>query len=378
MSKIRILVLVLLNILTVDLYAQMVDRKASFGTRNLFHNLLKIDSKGVLFGHQDDMAYGIGWQYQQGRSDIKELTGEYPAVLGWDLAGLENNREKNIDGVPFEQMGEYIRSAYNLGLVNTISWHMDNPLNGNTAWDTTSVTTVKEMLPGGKVHEKYKQWLDKFVKFNETLVGDDGKLIPILFRPFHEHSGSWFWWGKKECTPTDYKELWKFTVKYLRKVKKLHNLIYVFNPNDFTSETEYLERYPGDDYVDVLSFDTYQTGPVSNGEAFKSRLAAKLVIQDNLAKKHNKISAIAEIGYVEIPDPNWWSEVLWKGIEQHPPAFIMAWRNAGFRELEKDNHYYAPHLGHPSSVDFMKMMEEKKILFQGAAKSLDLYANPKP
>ncbi|MEJ2883123.1 glycoside hydrolase family 26 protein [Pedobacter sp. GR22-6] len=371
------LFLCLLYMLSPALRAQTVDRKASTETKNLYENLRRLSGRAVLFGHQDDMAYGVGWKYEEGRSDLKELSGEYPAVFGWDLARLERNESTNLDGVPFDKMREYIRQAYALGAVNTFSWHMDNPLNGKTAWDTTSLVTVKEMLPGGQVHKKYRDWLDQFAAFNSALKGNDGKQIPILFRPFHEHSGSWFWWGKKECTPAEYRDLWRFTIHYLRDVKQSHNLLYVFNPSDFTTEAEYLERYPGNDYVDVLSFDSYQYGPISNGEAFRNGLALKLKIQDSLAKRYHKISAIGEMGYVEIPDPNWWSEVVWKGIENHTPAFLLVWRNAGYRPQEKDNHYYAPYKGQNSAEDFLKMYRERKFLLQKGVAFLNLYAKPK-
>lgn len=374
MSRKSLLILCILLIYSLDSYCQLTDVQATVETKSLFNKLLKMKKSGVLFGHQDDLAYGVGWSYQPGRSDIKELTGQYPAVFGWDLAGLEKDEEKNIDGVPFDRMVEYIRKGYNMGAVNTLSWHMDNPLNGKTAWDTSSPNTIKEMLPGGSVHQKYKQWLDRFVKFNSRLTGAHGKPIPLLFRPFHEHSGDWFWWGSKGCSPQEYQEIWKFTVHYLRDVKQQHNLIYVFNPSEFTTAREYLTRYPGNSEVDVLSFDTYQYGKVDNGETFSKTLAGKLKIQDSLAKKNHKISAIAEMGYVEIPDPKWWSEVVWKGISQHPPAFILFWRNAGFREKEKDNHYYVPYKGHRSAANFLKMKRKKRFLFQLDAASLNLYA----
>ena len=62
-----------------------IDRLATKETVNLYRNLKKLLDKGILFGHQDDLAYGVGWQYEEGRSDIKDVTGDYPAVYGWEL-----------------------------------------------------------------------------------------------------------------------------------------------------------------------------------------------------------------------------------------------------------------------------------------------------
>ncbi|TDQ06339.1 glycoside hydrolase family 26 protein [Pedobacter metabolipauper] len=359
------------------LMAQTADKNATRETKNLYLNLQRYQGNGVLFGHQDDMAYGVGWKYEKDRSDIKDLAGQYPAVLGWDVAGLEKNNSRNLDGVPFDQMRDFIKKAYDLGAVNTFSWHMDNPLNGNTAWDTTSTVTVKSMLPGGAAHATYKTWLNSFAAYVKTLKGSDGKLIPILFRPFHEHTGSWFWWGKKESTPQEYKALWQFTVRYLRDVKQTHNLIYVFNPSGFDTEAEYLERYPGNDYADVLSFDIYQYGDVAGGKAFSADLAKKVAIQHQIALKNKKITAIAEMGYVEIPDPKWWSEVVWKAIEAHQPSYLLVWRNAGYRKQENDQHYYAPYKGHRSSADFLELFNQKKLILQKGAQQYRMYSDHK-
>lgn len=349
-------------------FGQLTDKKATAETKKLYKNLGRLSGEKILFGHQDDMAYGVGWKYQQGRSDIKDLTGEYPAVFGWDVAGLENDKLQNIDGVPFPNMRNYIKRAYDLGAINTLSWHMDNPLNGKNSWDTTSMT-VKSMLPGGSKHLVYKNWLNKFSVFIKTLKGSDGKAIPILFRPFHENGGNWFWWGASSCTADQYKELWQFTIRYLRDHQKLHNLIYVFNPCDFKTEEQYLERYPGDDFVDILSFDSYQYGGIEKGETFHQELSKSLAIQNELAKRKHKLSAIAETGFVEIPDVNWWTNVLAKAIQMHKPSYILFWRNAGYREQEKDNHYYAPYPGQVSASDFLRFLAENEILLQkGIAK----------
>jgi mannan endo-1,4-beta-mannosidase len=52
-----------------------------------------------------------------------------------------------------------------------------------------------------------------------SLKGSDGKSIPILYRPFHELTGNWFWWCKNNATPQEFKQIWKFTINYLEKQK---------------------------------------------------------------------------------------------------------------------------------------------------------------
>lgn len=352
--------------------AQLTDTRASQQTRNLYKNLMRLSGKEILFGHQDDMAYGVNWKYQEGRSDVKDLTGAYPAVFGWDVAGLETGKKVNIDGVSFQKMRAYIKHAYDMGAVNTISWHMDNPANGKTAWDTSSAA-VPSILPEGEKHFLYRNWLDQFALFAKSLKGSDGKAIPILFRPFHENGGSWFWWGTKTCTPQQYKALWQFTVTYLRDKKQVHNLIYVFNPCDFKTEAEYLERYPGDRFADVLSFDYYQYGGITKGETFIQDVSRGLAIQQQIATKAKKLSALAETGFVEIPDADWWTTVFAKAMEQHKPAYVLLWRNAGYREQEKDNHYYTAYPGQASAADFLKLVKEHQVILQKGLKKYAIY-----
>ena len=66
----------------------LVDKCANFQTVRLFEFLRDSPNKGILFGHQDDLAYGVNWQSESGRSDIKEVCGQYPAVFGWDIGGI--------------------------------------------------------------------------------------------------------------------------------------------------------------------------------------------------------------------------------------------------------------------------------------------------
>jgi len=61
----------------------------------LFEQLKSVGNKGILFGHQDDLAYGVTWAYVEGRSDTKEAAGDYPALFGWELGGIELGHKLN-------------------------------------------------------------------------------------------------------------------------------------------------------------------------------------------------------------------------------------------------------------------------------------------
>lgn len=350
------------------------DKEATAETKALFKNLKTLSLKGYLFGHQDDLAYGVNWKYEKQRSDVKEVCGDYPAVYGWDLGGIERTgSEKNLDGVPFKNMRQFIKEGYKRGGVITLSWHLDNPSTGGNAWDTTH-GTVASVLPGGINHTVYKSWLDKVASFILSLKGENKELIPILFRPYHELTGTWFWWGPNNCTPDQFKVLWRFTNYYLREVKKCHNLIYVYNTSgDFKNVNEFLQRYPGNDMADILSFDTYQWGDPSKESWFISNTANALKILDSAAAETNKLTAIAETGFEAIPYPVWWTEVLHKAIGNHKISYVLVWRNHGYNEGMKKMHYYAPFKGQVSEKDFIKFYEAPNTLFEKDAAKENLY-----
>lgn len=342
-------------------------------TKTLYQNLHVLSKKAVLFGHQDDLAYGVGWKYQEGRSDVKETAGDYPAVYGWDIGKIEHGAANNIDGVPFDKMRGYIKQAYERGAVITISWHFDNPLTGGSSWDTTR-NTVKAILPEGDKHELYKQWLDKAANFLLSLKGPKGEYIPVLFRPFHELTGRWFWWGSNTTTPAEMKEIWQFTTNYLRKTKKIDHLIMVYNTNDFKTREDFLRSYPGDDYVDVLSFDTYQFD-LKKKENFIKEIKRQSEIVTKLASEKNKLAAFAETGFENVPDPNWWTATLWPAIKDYPLSYVLVWRNAGYMPSSKKMHYYAPYKGDVSAEDFKRFSQNPKVLLEKKLHAKKIYQN---
>src|SRR3984957_21091402 len=78
------------------------DKKATKETINLYNNLKKLLDKGFMLGHQDDLAYGGGWKYENGRSDVKDITGDYLQVYGGELGKLDLDDDENVAGVHFE------------------------------------------------------------------------------------------------------------------------------------------------------------------------------------------------------------------------------------------------------------------------------------
>jgi mannan endo-1,4-beta-mannosidase len=339
------------------------DLRATTETRELYNSMQRLVGAGILFGHHDDTGYGVNWKYNNDSSDVKAVTGQYPAVYGWDLAKIEQGSLNDINGLPFALQKERAIEAYERGGINTFSWHMDNPTDGKTAWDTTR-RTVADIIPGGAFNDAYMQYLDRAAKYLNNLKGKDGEHIPILFRPFHELTGTWFWWGKNTCTPDEFKTLWKFTINYLQGTKGLHNLLIVYSVADFDSEADFLQRYPGDDYVDFIGFDNYC---YKNIHSYEKSLDKRLALLDEIATKHNKLACLAETGYLNIPQANWWTNVLLPIISKYNTSYMLTWRNADEKQ------YYAPYPGQESAEDFKKFSESDHVMFQNRLTPLGVY-----
>ncbi len=339
-----------------------VDKHATAETIHLYQNLKKLLAKGFMMGHQDDLAYGAGWRYEAGRSDIKDVTGDYPAIYGWELGRIEIDRPANLDSVPFDKIKAFIHDGYERGGVITISWHLNNPLTGKTAWDPAP-GTVASILPGGEKHELFKSWLDKIAGFMLSLKGSHGEYIPVIFRPFHELNGDWFWWGGKNCAPVEMQQLYRFAEHYLRDEKNVHNLLYAFNTDRFASKEAYLEKYPGDEWVDIIGFDIYQGNSIKKNEDFARELDKSMSVLEAIAKEKNKIPALTEFGYNGLPDSNWWTSVMLKTLAPHHFAYALAWRNAGYMSA-KQYEIYVPYKGQASAADFVEFYKADKTLFQ--------------
>ncbi|MCI7088521.1 MAG: glycoside hydrolase family 26 protein [Prevotella sp.] len=350
-------------------------------TENLLANLRKISANGYLIGHQDDPGYGVGWVGDSCRSDVKSVCNDYPALIGFDLGHLELGDSVNLDGVPFNRMREEIIRQYDRGGMVTLSWHLDNPLTGGSAWvKPDSLTdqekqTVASVLEGGECHEKFLGWLDTLASFLNSLETPYGVKVPVLFRPWHEHTGSWFWWGQNLCTTDQYKALWKLTEDRLKE-KGVNNVLYAYSPGtEFAGDADkYLERWPGDGMVDVIGFDTYCTNNPEDTTAinnYRNGLDLGLKTICEIAKQHNVVPALSETGMESLGMENWWTEVLMPVLNKYPIAYVLLWRNAH----DKPGHFYMPYPGQKTVSDFVKFYNDKRTLFVKDINGLYLQVN---
>lgn len=259
--------------------------------------------------------------------------------------------------------------TYNRGGVITVAWHFSNPVSGGGFYwkDSVSLPAVKYIIPGGEAHDQYKAILREVGDWANNTKGADGKAVPMIFRPFHEFDGGWFWWGKPHASREEFISLWKFTVSFLRDSMNVHSFIYAFSPdNRFNTEEEYLERYPGDEWVDLVGMDNY--GDMGRDGYRLDAAEQKLRIVSQYAERKNKLAAFTETGLESIPNTSWWNDVLLKVLKSNGKklCYVLVWRN----DRQSATHYYAPYPGHASVPDFIRFYEDPYTLFESDLKDI--------
>ncbi len=322
------------------------------------------------YAHQDDLVYGHSWRVEVpseddlSRSDVFSVCGSFPAIVGFDLGGIELGDSANLDGVDFSLMRRAAVSHSEAGGIVTFSWHMRNPLTGGDSWDISTDEAVSSVLSGGENHDKFISWLGKAADFLDSLRDSKGNRIPVIFRPWHENIGSWFWWGGNLCTAEQYKELFALTHDYFSKQRGLDNILWAYSPNSEISKEQYFSRYPGDEYIDILGVDHYEFlsdgGDVAQAdEHYRKVLAADLAYMQEYAGEKGKLIAVTETGFEGIPNPTWWTEVLLRTVKDYPICYVLTWRNA----WDKPGHYYAPYPGSKDAEDFVKFYQDQRTIF---------------
>ena len=369
MKKFFILIFLLSVTWLQGLFAQslLADPQALPEVVSLYNSLLEVQKSGqVLLGHHDALAYGHAWRDELGRSDVKDIAGSHPAICSVDFGKIEHGASININRVPFDKMREVIQYAHRRKQVILICWHVDNPKTyapgsnypAGTSWDNSDTTVVKEILQeGSPLNIKFKGWMDLLAEYILTLKDDDGKPIPFIFRPWHEHTQTWSWWGAKCTTDEEFVEFWKFTIRYLRDTKGLHQMMYAISPqmdNVYPQTKERLTfRWPGDEYVDFIGIDCYHG---RRKEAFVSNVKHLT----ELAAEKNKPCGVTETGIEGVPYPQYFTEEILPVLEDNNLSMVVFWRN----DDRSEKHHYVSYKGHNSEADFLKFCQSPTILLE--------------
>ena len=250
----------------------------------------------ILFGHQNAGHIGVSITAKDGtQSDVKNLVGKHPAVVGVDTLSFWGYEGKMDDLI------KVVKQLHKEGVIITLSSHMPNfALGGKEFIDYTPNMTDgnvgERLLPGGDLNSKFLKFLNAIAEFVNGCIDINGERIPMIFRPFHESNGDWFWWGPKHMSDESFVALFRYTIDYLRNVKGIRSLLYSYSPNGpIDSMSQYMKRYPGDEYVDVLGLDMYWDRP-QHGDPFLGKILTSLEIISDVAASHGKVYAITEIG----------------------------------------------------------------------------------
>jgi mannan endo-1,4-beta-mannosidase len=242
-----------------------VNPNATPEAKRLLEYIYSISGKKILTAEHEQL-----YVMSKDVDSIAKLTGKYPAIWGGEF-GFSDERH-DVDNIKYRpKLLQEILKQHADGSLITMTYHQAPPTIGEPCGFSPGVIgklTPGEyhdlLTPGTKLYESWKTIADRLAELFKTL---QDKNIPVLFRPYHEMNGGWFWWSGTKGDSC-YIKLYRQLYNYFTYQWKLNNLIWVWAPssNNFNLK----EYYPGDQYVDILGFDIYPpTKGASPDEIFK-------------------------------------------------------------------------------------------------------------
>jgi mannan endo-1,4-beta-mannosidase len=208
---------------------------------NYFQSLSNRSDKRVVSGQFTNFGQGAGRKLLD---EVHEKTGHWPAMVGADYADFGKG------GLSCKAANQLAMDYWNQGGLVTISAHLYNPAKpGGGGLRDKGVDLNTIITPGSEAYTRWMEELDTLAAGLKELK-DAG--VVVLWRPFHEMNGGWFWWGAKE--PATFIKVWRHMFDYFTKTKGLDNLLWVYAPNHGANTDKY---YAGDSYVDLVGLDAY-------------------------------------------------------------------------------------------------------------------------
>lgn len=230
--------------------------KPSAEATALYDFLLETSGKGTLTGQH---CVPLGGSTRLGA--VQHLTGKYPAVFSQDFGFSQPG---TWDGINFRQaiVDEAIR-RHEQGFIINLMWHAVRPTDDEPVTFKESIQGKltdeqwRQLLtPGSELHQRWQSQVDVIAFFLKQLRHAH---VPVLWRPYHEMNGDWFWWGGRPGKD-GYAALYRMLHDRLVRFHGLDNLIWVYGANEVHGKIgPYADYFPGHDVVDALATDVYST-----------------------------------------------------------------------------------------------------------------------
>lgn len=307
---------------TYNITSSLVNKNSTANTKKLYSFLKDSYGKYVITGQQCDGGIN-GNEFKA----IKNLTGDYPALLGLDM--MDYTPSRTAFGTSSSAVEKAIEFANKGGIV-TFCWHWNAPTeylnstaNSPDGWwggfyTQSSKFDIAKVMNGQDA--KGKKLLDRDIKeIAKQLKRLEKAGVPVIWRPLHEGSGGWFWWGAKGSDA--YKKLWKYLYKELTNTYGCNNLIWVYNGQS-------ADWYPGDEYVDIVGEDIYPGNNVYDPQVSRFRQAI------NYGSK-TKITALTENGCIFDIDSAVSINALWSWFMTWGGEFTVNGSNYSEKYTEK-------------------------------------------
>lgn len=363
----KILILIICLWVSAETMAQ--NPRLNSEANALLSTLKALPLKGqTMFG----VANGVSRSYNNINAQ-GGIPGDCRQITGNDPMFVENDFLLKHDPAFWSAEMANTRQAQKKGAVIGYCWHLGGYATGTFRSEEGDRHLAEKII--SKKDSPEKSWYFSLLDTMVTPVFMDLD-FPVIFRPFHEMNGNWFWWGRDNITPEQYIELYRITVDRLRE-NGLTNVIMCWSPDTRLAE----EYYPGDNYVDIVGLDVYEPGcsPYHGNEAYGKALNAL----NDFAVKHNKVAAISETGLreyegvmrypMEIPD--FWSRMVFKPIleraDNYHISYVMSWYNANWSKNNRGS-LYIPYKGIDEVFgekgklaikDMRKLCKNKRVLF---------------
>jgi mannan endo-1,4-beta-mannosidase len=284
---------------TCPIGTQLIDPEAYASTRRLMSYLVSVHGNSIISG-------------QQNRADAEHMaaiTGRFPALVGFDL--MDYSPSRVALGASSDETDQALNWWQVKGGIVALTWHWNAPAN---LIDSEEYPWWRGFYSAGTTFDLAKAMNDRDSSERKLIIRDIDAIavqlqrlenadVPILWRPTHEASGKWFWWGAHGAEV--HKALWRLLYDRLVNHHELHNLIWVWNGQDG-------DWYPGNQYVDIVSEDIYEGERNYGPQEFSYRKARRYA-------GTGKLIALSETGALLDPtllsasSARWSWFMLWSG-----------------------------------------------------------------